>query len=235
MQQGVHLGGFAGPVGFYECYIQAVHGAAEFVTVEDCGFVRLAGEAPVGGRIDEHGAFRLRKFFDERGAVTVPTVGCHLFLHTGVKVFRSGCIVLRGDDCKPDGRNNNDASSEGYEFAFKGGSRRREFPDNKAFSDACRHDNGEHPDACHSRLFVHKPKEPCDGREEQYAHHLLQANHPRSRFREYLEDFREGAHEYVGEGKPETRRRKEKEQHRGAGGEGESHGGAEEGRRTGRT
>ena len=150
-------------------------------------------------------------------------------------MFRSGCIVLRGDDCKPDGRNNNDASAKGRDFAAKGGSRRREFSDNNAPSDACRHDNGEHPDACHSRLLVRKPKEPSDGREEQYAHHLLELHHPGARFWEYLEDFREGADEHVGEGESESCRRKEKEQYRGAGGEGESHGGAEEGRRTGCT
>ena len=37
----------------------------EIIAVEDSGFVRLAGEAPVGRGVDEYGAARFREFLDE--------------------------------------------------------------------------------------------------------------------------------------------------------------------------
>ena len=50
-----NFGRFAGPVGFDAGDIQTVHGALEIIAVEDGGFVCLAGEAPVGGGVNEYG------------------------------------------------------------------------------------------------------------------------------------------------------------------------------------
>ena len=46
----------------------------EIIAVEDSGFVRLAGEAPVGRGVDEYGAARLREFFDEFRRVAIPAI-----------------------------------------------------------------------------------------------------------------------------------------------------------------
>ena len=46
----------------------------EIIAVEDSGFVRLAGEAPVGGGVNEYGTARLREFFDEFRRLAIPAI-----------------------------------------------------------------------------------------------------------------------------------------------------------------
>ena len=68
------FGRFAGPVCLDAGDVQAVHRVLEIFAVEDCCFVCLAGEAPVGGRVNEYGTARLREFFDEFRRVAIPAI-----------------------------------------------------------------------------------------------------------------------------------------------------------------
>lgn len=68
------FGRFAGPVGLDAGDVQAVHRVLEIFAVEDGCFVCLAGEAPVGGGVNEYGTARLRKFFNEFRRVAIPAI-----------------------------------------------------------------------------------------------------------------------------------------------------------------
>lgn len=228
LEEGVHFGCFAGPVGLDSGDSRAVHFAEEFGTGEYGGFVRLAGEAPVGGDVDEHGASGLGEVRDEFFAVAVPAAFEHLLACAGFKTFRDDGFVLRAKQGEPECRKNDCRNGECADFAGKGRSRRGYFPDGETAGDGDGGDGREQQYARRAGLLVYDPQEPCDGCQKQDAHDFLERDHPGARFREDVQNGRECAHEQVGGGKADARRGKEQEQYGRRRGEREAHGGAEQ-------
>ena len=145
----------------------------------------------------------LREFGNGFRRVAVPPAFEYLLGHAGLEALVQDFFVLRRGEGKPAENKRDGANHKTENFDPEVCPRRRKLADCKTEDDGDEDDARIERDAHSACLLVHDPQEPSDGGEQEHAHHLLERDHPFARFRENLQRAGEGAHQQVGERKPE--------------------------------